>query len=79
MSSEVLSNCASTKRVGKSNLVKQDNTSTIKMVKEGVMVCGVRIRNIHICYFYATERVKDGTIVVAYCPTKDIVADYLSK
>ena len=67
------------KELGKSNLVKQDNTSTIKMVKGGVRVCGARTRNIHIRYFYATERVKDGTIVVTYCPTKEMVADYLSK
>ena len=67
------------KELGKNNLVKQDNTSTIKMVKGGVRVCGARIRNIHIRYFYATERVKDGTIVVTYCPTKEMVANYLSK
>ena len=34
--------------LGKKNLVKQDNTSTIKMVKGGVRVCGSTIRNIHI-------------------------------
>ena len=49
------------------------------MVKGGVRVCGARTRNIHIRYFYATVRVKDGTIVVTYCPTKEMVADYLSK
>ena len=26
-----------------------------------------------------TERVADGTIVVTYCPTKEMVSDYLSK
>ena len=49
------------------------------MVKGDVRVCGARTRNIHIRYFYTTERVKDGTIVVTYCPTKEMVADYLSK
>ena len=49
------------------------------MVKGGVRVCGTRTRNIHIRYFYVTERVNDGTIVVTYCPTKDMVADYLFK
>ena len=34
-------------------------------------------RNIQ--YFYAVERVKDGTIVITYCPPKEMVADYLSK
>ena len=49
------------------------------MVKWGVRVYGSRTRNIHIRYFYATERVKDGTIVVTYSPTKEMVADYLTK
>ena len=67
------------KEIRTKDLVKQDNTSTIKMVKGGVRVCGPRTRSIHIRYFYATERVKDGTITITYCPTKEIVADYLSK
>jgi len=67
------------KKLGTRNLVKQDNTSTIKMIKGGPRVCGQRTRNIHIKYFYATKRIKDGTIVVSYCPTKEMVADYLSK
>ena len=65
--------------MGSKNLVKQDNTSTIKMVKGGVRVCRPRTRSIHIRYFYATERVKDRTITITYCPTKEMVADYLSK
>ena len=49
------------------------------MLKGGVRVCGQRTRNIHIRYFYAHERLKDGTITVEYCPTKEMVSDYLSK
>ena len=67
------------KELGKKNLVKQDNTNTIKMVKGDMRVCGKRTRNIHIQYFYATKRVKDGTIVVTYCPTKEMVNNYLFK
>ena len=67
------------KKLSTRNLRKQDNTSTIKMIKGGPRACGQRTRNIHIKYFYATERVKDGTIVVTYCPTKEMVADYLSE
>lgn len=67
------------KEMGTKNLVKQDNTSTIKMVRGGVRVCGPRTRSIHTRYLYATKRVKDGTIIIVYCPTKAMVADYLSK
>ena len=49
------------------------------MLKGGKRVCGQWTRNIHIRYFYAHERVTDGTIVVTCCPTKEMVSDYLSK
>ena len=65
--------------MGKKTVVLQDKTSTIKMLMGGKRVCGQRTRNIHIRYFYAHERVTDGTIVVTYCPTKEMVSDYLSK
>ena len=29
--------------------------------------------------FYAHEKVEDGTIIVIYYPTKEMVSDYLSK
>ena len=28
---------------------------------------------------YAHERVEDRTVIVTYCPTKEMVSDYLSK
>ena len=58
------------KNLGKKNLVLQDNTSTIKLAKGGRRVCGKRTRNINIRCFYVTERIKDGMVVVSYCPTK---------
>ena len=42
-------------------------------------MCGLRTQNIHIRYFYAHERVNDGTIEVIYCLTKEKVSDNLSK
>ena len=67
------------KNMGKKTVLLQDNTSIIKMLMDGKRVCGQRTRNIHIRYFYAHKRVADGTIVVTYCPTKEMVSDYLSK
>ena len=68
------------KDMGKNNIVLQDNTSTIKMLKGGKRVCRQRTRNIHPRYFYAHERIEDGTIRVTYCPTaREMVSDYLSK
>ena len=30
-------------------------------------------------YFYAHKRVEDGIIVVMYCPTKEMISNFLSK
>ena len=67
------------KDLGTKNIVFQNNTSTIRLVKGGRRVCGSRTRSIQICYFYAHERVEDGTIVVTHCCTKEMVSNYLSK
>jgi len=49
------------------------------MAKGGRRTCGKRTRSIDIRYFYITERINDGLIVMSYCPTKEMVSDYLSK
>ena len=67
------------KEMGSNTVVEQDNTSTIKMLKGGKRVCGQRTRNILIRYFYAHERINDGTIVVTYRPAKEMTSYYLSK
>ena len=67
------------KDLGKKNVVLQDNIGTIKLVKGNSRVCGSRTRSIHIQYFYGHEKIENGIIVVMYCPTKEIVRDYLSK
>ena len=67
------------KNLGRKNIVLQDNTSTIRLVKGWRRVCGLRTRSIHIKYFYAHERVDDGTMIATYCPTKEMISDYLSK
>ena len=64
--------------LGKKNLVLQGSNSTIRLVKDGRRVCGSRKRNIHIRYFCAHERVNDRKIVVIYCPTREMVSNYLS-
>ena len=65
--------------MGTNTVVEQDNTSTIKLIKGGICVCGQRTRNVLIKYFCAHKRVVDGTIVVVYKPTKEMTSDYLSK
>ena len=67
------------KLLGTKNLAKQDNTSTIKLARNGRRSCGQRTRHINIRYFYITDKINDGTVVVSYCPTKEMVSDYFTK
>ena len=67
------------KSLGTKNLAKQDNTSTIKLARNGRRSCGQRTRHINIRYFYITDKINDGTVVVSYCPTKEMISDYFTK
>ena len=55
------------KKLGTKDMVKQDNTSTIKMAKGGRRTFGKRTRCIEIRCSYITEKIKE------------MVSDYLSK
>ena len=54
------------KMLGTKNLAEQDNTSTIKLAVNGRRSCGQRTRHINIRYFYITDKINDGTVVVSY-------------
>jgi hypothetical protein len=67
------------KMLGAKVLAKQDNTSTIRLARNGRRSCGQRTRHINIRYFYITDKINDGSVVVSYCPTKEIISDYFTK
>ena len=67
------------KLLGTKVLALQDNTSTIKLARNGRRSCGQRTRHINIRYFYITDKINDGTVVMSYCPTKEMVSDYFTK
>ena len=58
----------------------QDNTSSIKLEKNGKASSTKRTRHINIRYFLITDKLKKGEIdTVEYCPTGDMLADYFTK
>ena len=67
------------KLLGSRVVIKQDNTSTIQLARNGKRSSTKRTRHIAIRYFYVTSKVKDGSVVITYCPTKEMVSDYLTK
>jgi hypothetical protein len=57
--------------------INEDNQGSIKMSHNPVMHS--RTKHIDIRYHYVRETVSDGIIALKYCPTKDMIADILTK
>ena len=56
-----------------------DNTSTIKLAENGKQSCGKRTRHFDIKLFYVTDLISRDELQVKYCPTDDMVGDYMTK
>jgi hypothetical protein len=67
------------KKFGCDTIVLQDNMSTIQLENNGKASSTKRTRHINIRYFYVTSKIKEGRMRVVYCPTKQMVSDYLTK
>ena len=61
------------------NILFQDNQSTILLENNGKKSSSKRTRHFHIRYFYLTDLIEKGEVVVKYCPTEDMQADYMTK
>ncbi len=60
-------------------LLLQDNKSSILLEKIGKASSGKRTRHINIRYFFITDRVNRKEIIIGWCPTKKMVADFMTK
>jgi hypothetical protein len=61
------------------NLVLQDNKSSILLEQNGKALSSKRTRHINIRYFFITDRVIMKEIIIRWCPTKKMVADFMTK
>ncbi len=61
------------------NLLLQDNKSLILLERNGKASSGKRTRHINIRYFFITDRVNMKEVSIEWCPTKDMVADFMTK
>ena len=59
--------------------VYQDNQSAMLLEKNGKASSSRRTRHINIRYFFVTDRVAKGEVVIKYCPTKEMLADFFTK
>jgi histone deacetylase 1/2 len=58
--------------------VKQDNQSTMALVKRGYSASD-KTRHINIRYFFIKDRIDSGELSVEYLPTEQMIADFFTK
>jgi hypothetical protein len=61
------------------NVLFQDNKSAILLEKNGKASSSKRTKHINIRYFFITDRVKAGDVSLVWCPTGDMIGDFMTK
>ena len=61
----------------KENAFAQDNQSTMKLEMNGRRSCGQQSRHIDIRFFFIKDRIDSGNMNIVYCPTEEMLADFL--
>jgi hypothetical protein len=59
--------------------IYRDNMSSMKLEENGKASSGKRTRHSNIKYFYITNLIQCNNIQIEYCPTEEMVADYMTK
>ena len=63
----------------KRSIIYQDNQSAMLLEKNGRSSAGKRSRHMNIKYFYITDQIKQDRLEVEFCPTDEMIADYMTK
>ena len=63
----------------KKNVLYQDNQSAILLEKNGRRSAGKRSRALNIRYFLITDQVEKGNVVIDYCPTEEMIGNFMTK
>lgn len=61
------------------NIIFQDNKSTMLLERNGKASSSKRTKHINIHYFFITDRISKGEVCVKWCPTAEMVADFMTK
>jgi hypothetical protein len=60
-------------------LLLQDNRSSILLERNGRASSNKRTRHINILYFFISDQVNMKQVTIDWCPTKNMVADFMTK
>jgi hypothetical protein len=61
------------------NVLFQDNKSAILLEKNGKALSSKHTKHISIRYFFITNRVNKGNVSLVWCPTGDMIGDFMTK
>jgi len=61
------------------NIVYRDNQSSMKLEQNGKASSGKRTRHFNIKYFFITDLIARKELSIKYCPTDDMLGDYMTK
>jgi hypothetical protein len=61
------------------NIAYQDNKSSILLEKNRKALSSKRTNHINICYFFITDRIQNNELLVVWCPTGNMIADFATK
>jgi hypothetical protein len=61
------------------NIVYQDNKSAILLEKNGKASSSKRTKHINIRYYFVTDRINQKELTVEWCPTGDMIGDFMTK
>ncbi len=59
--------------------IKEDNKSTMLLMKNGRLSAGKRTKHLDIRYFYVKDLLERGIVSIEHCATEDMVADFFTK
>jgi hypothetical protein len=61
------------------NVLFQDNKSTILLEKNGKALSSKCMKHINIPYFFITDCIDKGNVSLVWCPTGDMIEDFMTK
>jgi hypothetical protein len=61
------------------NVLHQDNQSCILLVKNGRQSSSKRTKHLNLLYFFVKDKIDSGDIVIRYCQTDNMRADFFTK
>lgn len=61
------------------NIIFQDNESTMKLANYGQQSSSKRTRHIDVQYYFVTDNTQQKLVRIVYCPTGDMISDFVTK